>query len=364
MAPIPFVTRTLAFLAGIGGTLLLLEGVLRLLPVLGGTYAADPRASWPVHTMIPDTQFTYSTGWNLQNIHHGHINNYGYVAPFDYSPANIGRASAGSESTVAVFGDSYVEAQMNDYGDTLQGSLNEYLKTPRTVLNFGTAGAEMPDYLGIAPLVRREFSPHWAVVVITQGDFTRGFAAGPGFFKWQPDRSPPVKLVPEINRSALSKWLRTVALIRYLRGNLSLQPDQLIQLRRGAVAADAASPCRNEVLSKEDEALLAAFARELPVALGLPPDRVILVFDSDRKAIYAGKTRAESQKCQARPIRANDRLQELAARIGLHVVDSYPVFQRHFAARLGPLDRSPVDAHWNAAAHRLMAREVARIIER
>jgi len=351
-----FVTRTLAFMAGIGGTLLLLEGALRLLPVLKGTYAADPRASWPVHTMIPDSQFTYSTGWNLQNIHRGRINNYGYVAPFDYSP--------GSEGTVAVFGDSYVEAQMNDYGDTLQGALNDYLKTRRTVLNFGTAGAEMPDYLGIAPLVRREFSPQWAVFVITLGDFTRGFAAGPGFFKWQPGHSPPVKLVPEIHRSDLSKWMRSLALIRYLRGNLSIRPDELIRLRRGADAAAASGPCRDEVLSKQDEELLEYFARELPVALGLPPDRVILVFDSDRKAIYAGKTRAETQKCQARPARANDRLQQLAARACLRVIDSYPVFKQYFEERHGPLDRSPVDGHWNAAAHRLMAREVARIIER
>ena len=88
MAPDAFITRTLAFLAGIGGTLLLLEVVLRLLPVLSGTYAADPRAAWPVHTMIPNSPFTYSTGWNLQNIQHGRINNYGYVAPFDYAPAN------------------------------------------------------------------------------------------------------------------------------------------------------------------------------------------------------------------------------------------------------------------------------------
>jgi hypothetical protein len=358
MAPIPFVTRTLAFLAGIGVTLLFLEGALRLLPVLSGTYAADPRDSWPVHTMIPNSKFTYSTGWNLQNIHHGRINNYGYVAPFDYARTD------GSGSGIAVFGDSYIEAQMNDYDDTLQGALNDYLKARRTVLNFGTAGAEMPDYLGIAPLVRRDFSPQWAVFVITMGDFTRGFTAGPGFFKWQPDRSPPVKLVPEIHRSALSKWMRTLALIRYLRGNLSIQPDELIQLRRGAAVAATAGPCHNEVLSKDDEVLLGTFARELPVALGLPPDRVILVFDSDRKAIYAGKTQAEARKCLARAALANDRLQALAAQAGIHVIDSYPVFQQYFRERQGPVDRSPVDAHWNAAAHRLMAREVARVIDR
>jgi len=364
MAFLPILRRTLAFGAGIGGAMLLLEGVLRLLPVLSGTYAADPRAEWPVHTMIPNSRFTYSTGWNLQNIHRGRINNYGYVAPFDYTRSDGANHGDADNGIVAVFGDSYVEALMNNYADTLHGSLNDYLKVPRKVLNFGTSGAEMPDYLGTAALVRRDFSPQWAVFVITVGDFTNGFSAGPGFFRWQPDQSPSVKLIPEIHRSALSKWMRTLALIRYMRGNLSLRSEGLVRLRRGADVAEAAGPCRAEVLSKEDEGLLAAFARELPVALALPPGRVILVFDADRKAIYAGKTRDEARQCQSKAALANDRLQVLAARAGIRVIDSYPVFQRHFAARLGPLDRSPLDAHWNAAAHRLMAQEVARVIDR
>jgi hypothetical protein len=358
MKPSAFVKRTLAILAGIGGTLLALEVILRLLPVLNGTFAADPRASWPAHTMIPNTRFTYSTAWNLLNIHHGRINNFGYAAPFDYLPTKTPGSGA-----IAVFGDSYVESLMNDYADTLQGSLNEYLKTPHTVMNFGMAGSEMPDYLGVAPLVREQFSPAWAVFVISVGDFTRGFSATPGYFEWQPDHSPPVRLIPEIHRSARSKWLRTVALIRYLRGNLSVQPTELISLRRGAAAVDATRRCATEVLSKQDEALLAAYAHELPGAVGLAPQRVILVFDSDRRAIYAGKTQSQAQECRNRAALANDRLKELALQGGMKVVDSYPVFQRHFAAGLGPLDRSPVDAHWNPAAHRLMAREVARVIE-
>lgn len=345
--------RTLAFFAGIAGALLILEGALRVLPVLDGVYAADPRPSWPVHTMIPDSRYTYSTGWNLQNIHRGRINNFGYASPADYEPGRGG---------IAVFGDSYVESLMNEYADTLQGALNDYLRTPRKVMGFGMAGAEMPDYLGTAPLVRDAFAPEWAVVVISVGDFTHGFSAAPGYFEWRADRSAPVALVPEISRSRLSKLVRTIALIRYLRGNLSMRPGELIRLRRGADTAAGTARCVPEVLSKQDEDLLTAFARELPAAAGLPPDRVILVFDSDRKAIYAGKSAAELG-CAQRATLANDRLKEIAAGRGLHVIDSDPVFRRHFAAGLGPLDRSPVDAHWNPAAHRLMAREVARIIE-
>ena len=209
--------------------------------------------------MIPNSRYTYSTGWNLQNIHRGRINNFGYASPFDYQPGSGG---------VAVFGDSYIESLMNDYQDTMQGSLNNYLKTPRTVMSFGMAGAEMPDYLGTAPLIRERFSPEWAVIVITAGDFTRGFNAAPGYFEWDADRAPPIRLVPEIHRSASAKLLRKVALIRYVRGNLSIRPAELVSLRRGAESTQAAA-CRPEALSKEDEALIESYARALPEALGL-----------------------------------------------------------------------------------------------
>ena len=353
MTPRAFITRTAAFFAGIGATLVLLEGALWLLPVLKGTYAADPRPTWPVHTMIPNSRYTYSIGWNLQNIHRGRINNYGYAAPFDYQPGSGG---------VAVFGDSYIESLMNDYQDTIQGALNKYLKTPRTVMSFGVAGSEMPDYLGTAPLVRDRFSPEWAVIVITAGDFTRGFHAAPGYFEWDTSRTPPIRLVPEIHRSARAKFLRQVALIRYARGNLSIRPGELVSLRRGMESVQAAA-CRPEELSRTDEALIESFARALPEALGLAPARIILVFDSDRRVLAPGNTSGQPWVCPQRGTLANVRLMEIAAGAGMHVVDSFPVFQRHVAAGLGPVDRSPIDPHWNSTAHRLMAQEVARVID-
>src|SRR5690242_19984897 len=108
------VSRTLAFLAGIVATLVMLQMLLRVLPVLDGAYAADLGSKWPAHTLIANTDYTYSTGWNFTNVHHGHINNLGYVAPFDYQQGSSG---------VVVIGDSYVESMMNEYDQTLQGWL-------------------------------------------------------------------------------------------------------------------------------------------------------------------------------------------------------------------------------------------------
>lgn len=351
MAVKSIITRLLAFGVGIAGAVLALELALRVLPVIDGIYAADPRESWPIHTIVPGAKYTSSSGWNFQNVHRGRVNNYGYVAPFDYEPGSGG---------IAVIGDSYIESVMNDYGDTLQGALPEFLRTPRTVMNFGMAGAEMPHYLGTAGLVARDFKPDWAVFLITLGDFTRGFNADPGYFYWDRDGESPIALAPELNRSATTRFARSLAVVRYLRGNLALAPSQLVQWRRGI---EASSVCKPGVLSKDDERLLDAFALRLPDALSLPPERVILVFDSDRKAIYAGKSQDEALRCAPRAAIANEFLKQLARDRGMAVIDSYPVFQEYYRRRGLPLDRGPLDPHWNPTAHRLMAREVARLIE-
>jgi hypothetical protein len=355
MTATTFIKRVFAFAVGVVATLLLLEGLIRVLPVTDGTYAAEPSSTWPAHHMIPNSSYTMSTGWNLQNVHHGHINNYGYASPHDYERG---------QADVAVFGDSYVEALMNDYRDTLSGSLNDYLQRKRRVLGFGMSGAEMPDYLGTAELVGPEFSPKWAVIVITGDDFIHGFHASPGYFEWDVTRSPPIRLVPELHRSASLKFSRTVGLVRYLRGNLSFRAGGVVKLRRGADAAAASPICRDDVLSKDDAALLETYAHALPEALRLPPQRVILVFDADRRAIYAGAPPdSPTAGCRNRSVLANETLAAVAKAAGMHVIDTAPLFRRHFEAGLGPLDRSPLDAHWNPAAHRLVAREVARIIE-
>ena len=352
MKPLSLLTRSAAFAAGILGTLLALELALRLLPVIDGAFAADPRASWPVHTLIPHSTYTHSSGWNFQNRHRGRINNYGYVSPFDYQPASGG---------IAVFGDSYIEGLMNDYPDTLQGALGDLLREPRKVMNFGMSGADLPHYLGTAELVAREFKPDWAVFLITQGDFTGGFSAEPGYYVWNRKADPPIRLRPELHRSELMKFLRSLALVRYLRGNLSMQPTRMVQWRRGVDKTPQCKPAPPP--SAQDVALMRSFLDELPRQLSLPPSKIILVFDSDRKSLYAGESEAEALRCASPALLANVRLAQQARARGMHVIDTYPVFRDYYVKTGRPLDRSPLDAHWNPAAHRLVAREVARIIE-
>ena len=115
-------------------------------------------------------------------------------------------------------------------------------------------------------------------------------------------------------------------------------------------------------LSEPDNRLIEEYVSALPAALGLPASHVILVFDSDRKAIYAGLSREAAEACPTRDVLARVRLMSLAKAAGLRVIDSYPIFRRYYAATGQRVDYLPYDLHWNATGHRLMAEQVARII--
>jgi hypothetical protein len=301
--------------------------------------------------LIANSDYTYSTGWNFTNVHHGHINNLGYVAPFDYQEGSGG---------IVVIGDSYVESMMNEYDHTLQGWLAHDLQSPQPVMNFGMSGADLSHYLGTAQLVGRSFSPSWAVVVITASDYRGGFSAAPGYYRWAPERNPPVALVPDSARSPLTKFVRSLALVRYVRGNLMMSLHSLIHLQP-AHDAHGELDCANRTLSHADEQLTAKFVDALPRAFGLPPGRVILVFDSDRQALYAN-TPAKGKTCPDLDELARKRLMQLAASSGYHVIDSGPIFRDYYASTHQHVDYLPQDGHWNATGHQLMAHAVAGVI--
>lgn len=342
--------RAACFFAGVCGTLLICELLLRALPVNGGAYTADPDKSWPASRLVPDSSYTFSETWRLRNVHRGRINNFGYAAPYDYVPGSAG---------VVVIGDSFVESLMNDYDNTLQGILRHKL-APQNVMAFGTINAALPHYLGVARLVRRYFAPQWAVIVIIEGDYVDGFLKQPGFYHWAPDHTPPIEFTQEVGRSPTQKLLRTVAVARYVRTNLEFRWSNAIKLHRGADAHPPA--CVPASLSEADERLIEEYASALPEALGLAASHVVLVFDSDRKAMYAGLSREAAEACPRRDVLARERLMSVAKADGLQVIDTDPIFRRYYAQTGLGVDYMPYDLHWNATGHRLVAEEVARII--
>jgi hypothetical protein len=296
--------------------------------------------------MAPDSLYTFSAGWDLENVRHGHVNNMGYAAPFDYQRGG---------KVIVVLGDSFVENLMNDYSESLQGYLPALLHEPQLVLNFGTAGGNLAHDLGVAALVGASFRVTTAIILITRGSFVGGFNTSPGYYRWAPGSAAGVELVPERQRGRVARFLRKLALVRYVRANLEADFRQLLAPRGRAVTEH----CTSADLSAGDNALVDFIVRELPSRLHLPPSQVILIFDSDRDAIYAPDKTAS---CETRDNLALGRLAQRASASGFGVVDMDPIFRAAFKTRREHFDYKPVDGHWNGLAHRLAAQAVARYI--
>ena len=204
------------------------------------------------------------------------------------------------------------------------------------------SGAEMPD------LSRHRAAACAGSLAALGGvrDHARGFHARlfrrPGIFQWQPG-SLSARKAGSGNPPLGPEQMAAHAGADPLPARQPLHAARSSSSGCGVAPTSRRPPARvaTRFCQRRTRALLDALRARAARALGLPPDRVILVFDADRKAIYAGKPGPKRQECQRAATRANDRLQELAAQSGLRVIDSYPVFKQYFDERLGPLDRSP-----------------------
>jgi hypothetical protein len=94
--------------------LVVAEVVLRFLPVASGTRTLAVNAQNPVFHFTPNRDFTFSTGWNMELAHRGHMNNVGFVNDQDYDKDD-------ARPLLAVVGDSMIEAAMVPYRETLHG---------------------------------------------------------------------------------------------------------------------------------------------------------------------------------------------------------------------------------------------------
>ncbi len=96
---------------GCVGMMLILEIVLRLLPVTTGfDYQNTTQADPILRAKVPFVK--HSLDWKFHHFQTRKVNNYGFPDDVDYLPNN---------QPIAVIGDSYVQSLMLPYPDTLEG---------------------------------------------------------------------------------------------------------------------------------------------------------------------------------------------------------------------------------------------------
>jgi len=331
--------------------LLAAEIVLRFLPVSTGLRSMPVTAADPVLHFTPNRPFVNSLGWTMHNLVHGRVNNAGFVNDQDYVRDGL--------PLIAVVGDSFIEAQMVAYPESLQGRLAAALKDKFRIYSFAGSGAPLSQYLIWAGFAVKEYGARAVVINVVGNDFDESLAAyriGPGFWQYVPDSNGVLQLKLNPHQAGtLISLARHSALARYFIINLGVQ-NRLFGIRwlgemifgkpanaqpRYAGNTDAST---DEKRVRDSLAAIDAFLRDVPEHVGLPPDRVLFTLDGFRYADAAQAGQGTYFDLMRRAF------VEKAAAKGYDVIDLDTRFiPRH--ARTGESFEFYDDNHWNAAGH-------------
>ena len=339
---------------GLLASSLLAEAVLRTMPVTMGLYRTQKYDTWPLHSYGPHQIFSYSMTWQMLHPNRGTTNNYGQIAPFDYKPGS---------KPVAVIGDSFIEAMMNRYEDTLQGELGRLLASKSPVYGLGFSGNSLAEYLAVARMAKSEFTPIALVLLIIDNDIKESWSNRTGHHYFQINQDKVSEAYLPLNKLGSAQRVRQLvgdsALYRYIQVNLGFNLEKFfprsVLLSNKSDKTQAAAPDIEQLSHAATEYFLAT----LPEAAGIPTQKIILVFDSDREKIY------DPSKPPHRGVdstKAQNFFKEKALAYGYQIVDTKPIFSAHYRTHHQKFDYLPTDRHWNGLAHRVVAGEVFKIL--
>jgi hypothetical protein len=338
------------FLFGMGILLfaLAMEGVLQFLPVYSRIQGMSTDDLFPIDRAQPNQPYVYSFGWDFLNVTTGQTNNVGMFNSADYVKG---------VPAVAVVGDSYIEARMLPYSDTLQGHLEKTLAHQGlSVFAASSGGAGLADYAGFAAMLRREISPRILVVLVSEGDILEALGyPDPGYMGMRCDAgkvsmfSLPYHRAP---RTPLRKILGSSALLRYAEFNLKAK----IWVQ-GLLTTHEASSATSELLS---EACMSNYLRQLTALAGLDSAHILFIVDGLRGKYDA---RRDAQRLKQAKL-AREKFMVLARGLGFPVIDMQPIFDKAKEMDRLRVDFNPRDNHWNGLGHKLAADVVApRLIQ-
>lgn len=341
-------------------TLLLLEIVLRFLPVAQPLFSQAVTQANPIARFQPNRTVTWSNEWNFAIVTQRHINNDGFANDQDYDPKD-------PRPLAAVIGDSFIEAMMVAYDETLYGRLST-LTPERRVYSFGMSGAPLSQYLIWAKYAKDTYKPDLLIINIVGNDFDESLPRYASFQNFhQFTQTPDADLTPTLlNEYHPSFWRTAIAqsaLARYLFFNLKISNAYNVfkqSIGKGSgknvryvnnVAADATDEKIEESYQAID-----SFLNLLPVYSGLPETHIILSIDAPRQLIYKPELRHQD-KSFFQIMR--DRLIQQAQTKGYSVVDMWPAFESHYADN-GQRFEFETDSHWNGLGHKVVAEEILK----
>lgn len=341
-----------AVLLGIGLFFVAAELVLRLLPVNEGMRAQTVNAANPVFRFESNRTAIYAKGAAFNLVNRVRTNNAGFVSDQDY------RADE-SSPLMALIGDSYVEALMVPYPETMQARLAQAVQGKGRVYAFAASGAGLGQYLAWARHACQVYHPSAMTIVIISNDFSEALYErehSPGFhaFARRPDGSAELRLTP-YQPSLIRSLMRHSALAMYLFSQAKVQTLLSSPL---ALGADDARFVGNVEASTSEEYLAQSrwavdrFLDMLPEAACLPSNRIQLVIDGIRPNLYTPGG-VEAVKGSYWDQMRTYVVEQAGAR-GHEVIDMNPIFIERFA-KTGKRFEFPTDGHWSGEGHAVVA---------
>ncbi len=351
--------------------IILLEAIFRFLPVAVAPPVQAPTPANPIQRYAPNTQFTWSLGSDFHVVVHGRTNAQGFVADYDYD-ANA------TTPLVAVVGDSYVEALMVPFAESLTGRLQVMLAAHNArAYAFAQSGSPLSQYVAYAQYACAVYRPQRLVVVIVGNDFDESVYSHRlrgGIYHLHPrtDGGFDYRLTPQAAHGLFDRILRHSSLALYLVHNVGIlglvelflsDPaayvgNSAIVSKPTAYVGNTAADAGSERLA-EGERVIAWFLETLPSAACLPPEDILLVVDAMRPQVYDNAALAAAKTSYFGRMRQS--LMARARARGFRVVDLELRFRDAYAAER-QLFEFPNDGHWNARGHKVVAEAVRKAL--
>ena len=164
---------------------------------------------------IPHTEYVFSMDYDFKNARVRRTNNYGFFADYDFGKSVV---------VEIVIGDSFVEAEQVDFGETFHQIYSESQAIP--VFPVALAGSPLSQYEAYLQQACREFKIKRAVFLIVSNDFQSSlfqYRKRAGFFHYH-DNGGSVRLEgTPYEVGLLRRMANRSKLIRYLYFHLRLK---------------------------------------------------------------------------------------------------------------------------------------------
>lgn len=351
------IRRILILGFGVVVTLALLELGLRALPVFtvpepGLLSSEDTVQIW----RGKNPSVTYSRGMYLER-------------PHTHTPNPIGIVNGGipdPDSAVWIHGDSYIEALMLEYPQTLQGMLEMHLSPDNlAVASFNISGATLLDYLNGIKAAERITRKAAHILVLSPDDISESFVLK------RPAKALNVFVVsdsgitPSYNRmdtwTKSPAWKRKIfansSLVRYIKFNVKFLTKNLLQDGIGADRPRVGAPS-----TAIPQYVISGLTAYLD-SVGKASSRVAFLLDCDRDQIVDDllMKRFDAQQSHYKS-GFSKTFETLAKAKGMKVENLCDDFERQIKRTGRAVDYRMADKHWNEDGHAVAAEAAFRLL--